>query len=82
MDGQLIHTATHDEHPIPQNPGRILIQLWSGQKEQYQWHGEPTFEDGTRAAYYCISYLKAGDTGPQCSDTFDPVAANAGRAGN
>jgi hypothetical protein len=34
-----------------------MIQLWSGQEEQFEWHGVPTFEDGTRAAYYCISYL-------------------------
>ena len=69
--------------PVIQTVGtsRIIIQLWSGQKEQYQWHGAPTFEDGTRAAYYCLSFLKAGDTGPQCSDSFDPAAANAGRKG-
>lgn|GEM_PF-1098643 len=77
VDDQLMHTATHDEHPIPQHPSRIIIQLWSGERAQYEWHGMPTFEDGTRAAYYCVSYLKAGDTGPQCSDSFDPVAANA-----
>ena len=82
VDDQLMHTATDEDHPIPQHPSRIMIQLWSGQEEQFEWHGVPTFEDGTRAAYYCISYLKAGDTGPQCSDTFDPVAANAGRSAN
>lgn len=82
VDDALMHTATDEDHPIPQHPSRIMIQLWSGQEEQFEWHGVPTFEDGTRAAYYCISYLKAGDTGPQCSDTFDPVAANAGRSAN
>jgi len=81
VNDRLLHTATEADHPIPQHPSRIIIQLWSGQKEQYQWHGAPTFEDGTRAAYYCLSFLKAGDTGPQCSDSFDPAAANAGRKG-
>ncbi|MBY9068489.1 family 16 glycosylhydrolase [Hyphomonas sp. WL0036] len=74
---KLLHTATAAEHPIPQTPGRIIINLWTGSKWQYDWHGRPTFPDGTRAAYYCLSFLKAGDTGPQCSDSFDPVAANA-----
>ncbi|WP_213268563.1 family 16 glycosylhydrolase [Hyphomonas sp.] len=82
VNDRLLHTATDEDHPIPQHPSRIIIQLWSGQKGQYKWHGIPTFEDGTRAAYYCLSYLKAGDTGAQCSDTFDPVAANAGRKGD
>lgn len=77
VDGELKHTATGEDQPIPQSPGRIIINLWSGSPDQFQWHGWPTFEDGTRAAYYCISYQKAGDDSPQCSDTFDPVAANA-----
>jgi beta-glucanase (GH16 family) len=79
VNDRLMHTATPEDHPIPQSPGRLMIHLWSGGPDQYAWHGRPTFEDGTRAAYYCLSFQKAGDTTPQCSDTFDPVAANAAK---
>lgn len=82
VNDQLQHTATAKDHPIPQSPGRIIISLWSGGPAQFDWHGRPTFEDGTRAAFYCISFQKAGDASPQCSDTFDPVAANAAKAAN
>lgn len=78
-DDMLLHTATPEDHPIPQSPGRVMVHLWSGGPAQYNWHGRPTFEDGARAAFYCISYQKAGEDAPQCSDTFDPVAANAAK---
>lgn len=77
VDGKLKHRAREKDHPIPQAPGRLMIQLWTGSKSQENWHGKPTFEDGTRASYYCLSYLKAGDIAPQCSDNFDAKAANA-----
>lgn len=77
VDGKLLHTARPEDHPIPQSPGRVMIHLWSGTPQQYDWHGRPTFEDGVRAAFYCMSFAKAGESAPQCSDTFDPVAANA-----
>ena len=77
VDGQLKHTARHSDHPIPQSPGRIMIQLWTGSRLQHDWHGPPTFANGTRASFYCLSYRQTGDLAPQCSDTFDPEAANA-----
>lgn len=76
VDGVLRHTARNSDHPIPQAPGRIMIQLWTGTRQQHDWHGKPTFPNGTRASYYCLSYQKPGDATPQCSDTFDPVEAN------
>lgn len=79
VNDQLWHTATAKDQPIPQSPGRIIISLWSGGPGQFDWHGVPTFEDGTRAAFYCVSFQKSGETSPQCSDTFDPVAANAAK---
>lgn len=78
VDDTLLHTASAADHPIPQAPGRYIIHLWSGTEHQHNWHGIPTFKDGVRASYYCLSYQKRGDSAPQCSDTFDPVAANVG----
>lgn len=80
VDDKMVFRATQQDHPIPQSPSRIIIQLWSGTPKQYLWHGHPTFKDGTRAAYYCLSYQKRGDESGQCSDHFDPVMANSGNA--
>ncbi len=70
VDDRLVHTATPAVQPIPQAPGRLMVHLWSGGPQQYRWHGKPTFKDGARAAVYCLSFRRAGDTAPQCSDTF------------
>lgn len=70
VDDRLLHTSTAADHPIPQAPGRLMVHLWSGGPGQYQWHGRPTFKDGVRASFYCLSHQAAGDTSRQCSDTF------------
>tara|TARA_R110000787_G_scaffold72118_1_gene160694 strand:+ start:16034 stop:16774 length:741 start_codon:yes stop_codon:yes gene_type:complete len=70
IDDKLVKTVTSDERPIPETPGRIIMNVWTGTPQQYSWHGEPTFPDPTQASYYCVSFRKAGDTSPQCSDTF------------
>lgn len=70
VDNRLVYTATPETHPIPQAPGRLMLSLWSGQPAQYGWHGKPTFKDGTRAKYYCLSFRATGDRTAQCSDTF------------
>ena len=70
VDDRLVYTATPATHPIPQASGRLMLSLWSSGRELAGWHGEPTFEDGARARYYCISYRAIGDRTGQCSDTF------------
>jgi len=70
VDDRLVYTATPQTHPIPQTPGRLMLSLWSGGPEQYDWHGKPTFKNGTRARFYCLSYRAEGDRSGQCSDTF------------
>lgn len=70
VDDRLVYTATADTHPIPQTPGRLMLSLWSSGSELADWHGKPTFQDGARARYYCLSYRAAGDRTGQCSDTF------------
>lgn len=69
VDGVPKKTVTSDERPIPQNPGRIIMNIWTGTQDQYSWHGPPEFEDGTRATYYCVSFRALGDETPQCSDS-------------
>ncbi len=70
VDDQRVHTITSEDYPIPQAPGRLMMSIWTGSPEQYGWHGKPTFKNGVAASYYCTSFQAAGDTTPQCSDTF------------
>ena len=70
VDDRLLYTATPATLAIPQAPGRLIVHLWSGGREQYEWHGRPTFKDGTRASVYCLSFRALGDDAAQCSDTF------------
>lgn len=82
VNDALVHTSTAEDHPIPQSPSRVILQLWSGSADQYDWHGPPTFPNGSRAAYYCLSFQKTGDRSPQCSDTFDFAEINLRAAGH
>ncbi len=70
VDDKMIHRSTWADHPIPRTPGRLMLHAWSGGPGQYDWHGRPTFKDGTRAAVYCLSYQAMGDATGQCSDTY------------
>lgn len=70
VDDKLVRTVTSRDRPIPETPGRIIMNIWTGTPQQYSWHGEPTFADPTQASYYCVSFRKTGDSSPQCSDTF------------
>lgn len=67
---ELVHTARHEDHPIPQLPQRLMINVLTGSEAQYDWHGRPTFESGARAEYICISHQRLGDDSVQCSDQF------------
>lgn len=72
VDDRLVHTATPADMAIPQAPGRLMVHLWSGTRDQYSWHGEPTFRNGARARFYCLSYQAAGEDTEQCSDSYNP----------
>lgn len=74
VDDRLVHTARNSEHPIPHAPGRLMVHLWSGTPDQYEWHGRPTFKNGARAVFYCLSYRASADSTEQCSDSYDPRA--------
>ncbi|MGH1421774.1 MAG: glycoside hydrolase family 16 protein [Hyphomonas sp.] len=70
VDDQMVFSATDELHKIPSTPSRIIMDLWSGSPDQYQWHGKPSFENGTKAHYLCASFLKTGEKGPQCSNDY------------
>jgi len=70
VDDELVQTITSSDRPIPQTPGRVIMNIWTGSPAQYDWHGKPTFKAPTQATYYCVSFRAAGDNRPQCSDTF------------
>lgn len=72
VDDRLVHKATARDMAIPQAPGRLIVHLWSGTREQYDWHGPPTFRNGARAQFYCLSFRASGDRAEQCSDSYDP----------
>lgn len=76
VDDRLVHTARSSDMAIPQAPGRLMVHLWSGGRDQVKWHGKPSFGDGARALFYCLSYQAKGDQTDQCSDTFDPARYN------
>ncbi|MEM9739343.1 MAG: family 16 glycosylhydrolase [Pseudomonadota bacterium] len=67
---QLVFTARDEDHPIPQTPGRLIMNLWTGSERQYAWHGRPTFQSGSTSGYYCASFVPTGDEAPQCSDSY------------
>ncbi len=70
VDDDMVFSATGDLQKIPSSPSRVIMDLWSGSPDQYAWHGKPSFENGTRAHYICASFLKSGDSGPQCSNDY------------
>jgi len=68
---QLVFVADPELHPIPQTPGRLIMNIWTGSENQYAWHGRPTFRSGSTAGYLCASFVEAGDEdAPQCSDRY------------
>lgn len=76
VDDRLAYSTKPSDLAIPQSPSRLIVNLWSGTRNQYGWHGRPTFKNGARARFYCISYRAAGDETSQCSDTFDARTFN------
>ncbi len=76
IDGQPVHQTRVSDPLIPQTPGAIIVNLWSGAPKLYSWHGRPNFSE-TQAEYACISYQPLGGTGRSCSSVFPPEPAPA-----
>ncbi len=63
-----VFTVTDKDWPIPAYPGKIMVNLWTGQPKLFAWHGRPDFANGVTADYKCISYQEFGYSTSQCSD--------------
>jgi hypothetical protein len=68
VDDRELLRVTADEHPIPQTPSRLYIDVWAGNAGMREWIGMPAENVRTEAIYHCISYRPPGDDGPTCSD--------------
>ncbi len=81
VDGVPIHQTRPEDPLIPQTPGAIFVNLWSGKPRLYSWHGQPDFSE-TQADYACISFRPLGSTSRSCSSIFPPEPpAITGRPG-
>ena len=69
VDGALVYETPDQSTPVPQTPGRIIANLWTGSQGQYKWHGVPTFSSPAEASYQCMSFRRLDDlTTPTCMD--------------
>jgi len=55
IDGKLVHTATEN---IPQNPCKIMVNIWSGTSTVEGWLGGVYGGNGASAQYDWIKYTK------------------------
>jgi len=62
VDGELVYERPDETTPVPQTPGRIIANLWTGTQEQSKWHGAPNFSVPALASYRCMSFRELGDT--------------------
>lgn len=70
IDGELAHETEPGSDGIPTTPGKITMNLWTG--NLYGWHGRPNFESGVTADYACVSYRPFGEPARACSDFYSP----------
>lgn len=68
VDGELVY-ETFDM--IPDHSGRVIISILAVGEASYGWAGKPTFDTPRAAFYRCISHVPLGQSGAQCSDTFE-----------
>jgi beta-glucanase (GH16 family) len=69
IDGKLVHTATEN---IPQDPCKIMVNLWPGTSEEIGWLGE-LYNGGTVSAQYdWVKYAKVNGT-PAKETAAEPV---------
>ena len=75
VDGVPVHQTKPDDTNIPQTPGGIFVNLWSGKPKLHSWHGRPNFNGLVEAEYACISFQPYGSDGRSCSTIFPPELA-------
>ena len=74
VDNELIYERPEGTQAVPQTPGRIIANLWTGSTYQYKWHGVPAFDAPVEARYKCMSFRRLDDLQtPQCSNSWAGV---------
>lgn len=68
VDGELIHETEPGAGGIPVTPGKITMNLWTG--NLHGWHGRPNFDSGATAKYACVSYRPFGQPARSCVDFY------------
>ncbi|MEO9971491.1 MAG: family 16 glycosylhydrolase [Hyphomonadaceae bacterium] len=72
IDGEQVYERPEGTTPVPQTPGRIIANLWTGTRQQYKWHGVPAFTPPVEAAYQCMSFRRLDDAEtPTCADGWE-----------
>lgn len=71
VDGELIHETEPGATGIPNTPGKITMNLWTG--NLHAWHGRPNFDSGATAEYACVSYRPFGQPARSCIDFYAPA---------
>lgn len=67
-DGAVLLRVTADEHPLPDDPGRLFVNIWAGNARMNDWLAPPGADARGEAQVYCISYRPTGVPGRGCSD--------------
>jgi beta-glucanase (GH16 family) len=58
VDGVLKHAEDGSNGTLPNTPGRIMMNFWSGTAEVNDWLGDFTYTSPLQAQYDSVSYLK------------------------
>lgn len=67
-NGNEIHRVEAADRTLPNIPGRIYINIWTGGRAQVDWSGQADPDTKSVATYLCISYRPQGEDAPMCSD--------------
>lgn len=71
VDGEAVHSASAEDHPLPATSGFIMMNIWTGKMPG--WHGRADFDSGTSADFACVSYRPVGADARACSDIYQPI---------
>lgn len=68
VNGREIHRIEAKDRVLPDIPGRIYFDIWTGGRGQTHWAGWADQSTESLAKYYCISYRLPHEQAPSCSD--------------
>ena len=73
VDGVKVRQVTKaaSRNGLPSTTGKVMASIWAANRTSVDWVGAPRFERAT-AFYRCMSHVRLGASGKQCSDTFKP----------